>query len=143
MASQKEVKQYLAYWFQLGKKVVVGNRATTLQPHKIINGDRYSDEFEACWQQIIDKGSDNCYLEGTEETIAQLLNSTWEVVSCARCSMPVPVRATGMPSVLCPCNDLANWPNTELPLPRSPVNSQEHLVGISENIAKLYAPKNG
>lgn len=142
MASQKQVKEYLAYWFQLGKKVVVGNGVATLQPTTVIDGEHYSREFEQCWQQIISHGGDNCYLEGTEETIGQLLNPAWEMIACARCSMPVPIRGFGMPAILCPCSDLDTWPNTELPPPRCPVNSQEQLIAIREKIAKLYATNN-
>jgi hypothetical protein len=136
MASQKNVKRYLAYWFQLGKKVVINNGAATLQPREVINGDRYSDEFENCWQKIISPESGDCYLEGTQETIAELLTPAWEVSPCARCSMPVPVRNVGMPPLLCPCFDLTNWPNTELPAPRSPVNNQEQLTAIRDRVAR-------
>ncbi|MBF2007195.1 hypothetical protein ACF3DV_02585 [Chlorogloeopsis fritschii PCC 9212] len=134
MASQKEVKQYLAYWFQLGKKVVIGNGAETLLPKSVIVGDRYSDEFEKCWQKIVSPESGDCYLEGTQETIAELLSPNWDMTSCARCTMPVPVRNVGMPPELCPCNDLPDWPNTDLPLPRIPVNNQVQLQLIRNRL---------
>jgi len=70
MASKHEVKQYLAYWFQLGKKVMTNNGSASLLPQPVIEGDRYSDEFETTWQQIISQDSGDCYLEGTQETIA-------------------------------------------------------------------------
>ena len=134
MASQQEVKQYLAYWLQLGKKVVFGNGESRLLPQEVIKGDRYSDQFEECWQKIISPEAGDCYLEGTQQTIAQLLTPAWEVNPCARCTMPVPVRNAGMPPELCPCNDLSNWPNTELPLPRSPVNTKEQLTAIRDRL---------
>lgn len=134
MASQQEVKQYLAYWFQLGKKVVFGNGEVRLLPQEVIKGDRYSDEFEECWQKIISPEAGDCYLEGTQETIEQLLTAAWEVNPCARCTMPVPVRKVGMPPELCPCNDLSNWPNTELPQPRSPVNTKDQLTAIRDRL---------
>ena len=134
MASQQEVKQYLAYWFQLGKKVVFGNGEVRLLPQQVIKGDRYSDEFEECWQKIISPEAGDCYLEGTQETIEQLLTAAWEVNPCARCTMPVPVRNVGMPPELCPCNDLSNWPNTELPQPRSPVNTKDQLTAIRDRL---------
>ena len=128
MASEQEVRQYLAYWFQLGKKVLISNGHTML-PQPVIRGDRNSEEFEECWRQISPE-SGNCYLEGTEETIAELLTPAWDVAGCARCNMPVPVRSVGMPPLSCPCNDLSNWPNTEVPAPRSPVNTQAQLTDI-------------
>ena len=134
MASQQEVKQYLAYWFQLGKKVAIGNGKASLLLKEVIKGDRYSDEFEECWQKIISPAAGNCYLEGTQETIAELLSPAWAVNPCARCTMPVPVSNVGMPSELCPCSDLSNWPNTELPPPRSPVNTQDQLRGIRDRL---------
>jgi hypothetical protein len=53
MASEQQIKRYLAYWLQLGKKVVIRNGDLTLQPQSVIAGDRYSDEFESIWQQIL------------------------------------------------------------------------------------------
>jgi hypothetical protein len=134
MASTQQVKQYLAQWFQLGKRVVIRNGAATLQPQRIIQGDRYSDEFEDCWQQVILPQAGECYLEGTQETISELLTPAWDMSFCARCSMPIVMRNVGMPALLCPCNDLPNWPNTELPSPRSPVDSQQQLRNIRDRL---------
>ena len=134
MASDHHVKQYLAYWFQLGKKVLICNQQIML-PQSVIRGDRYSQEFEDGWQPILASG-DNSYLEGTEQTIAQLLTPAWEVEGCARCSMLVPVRSVGIPSLFCPCNDLTSWPNTEIPAPRSPVNTQAQLTDIRDRLLK-------
>ena len=135
MATQTEVKRYLAYWFQLGKRVFVNSGAATLQPRKVINGENYSSDFEECWQKIISSKSGECYLEGTEQTISQLLSPEWEMVSCSRCNMPVPLRDLGMPPLLCPCNDISNWPNMELPPPREPVKSQEQLTKICDRLS--------
>jgi hypothetical protein len=137
MATKQEVKQYLAYWFQLGKKVMTNNGSASLLPQPVIQGDRYSDEFETTWQQIISPETGECYLEGTQETIDELLTPTWEMSNCGRCTMPVPVRSLGMPPELCPCNDLANWPNTELPPPRSPVNNEEQLTAIRDRLNNI------
>ncbi|MUG94877.1 hypothetical protein F7734_21925 [Scytonema sp. UIC 10036] len=134
MASTNDVKQYLAYWFQLGKRVVIDNGAATLQLREVVNGNRYSDEFEECWERITSPDAGDCYLEGTHETIAQLLSPAWEVAPCARCNMPIPARNMGMPPLLCPCFDLAGWPNTELPPPRCPVDSQEELRAIRDRL---------
>lgn len=137
MASTQEVRKYLAYWFQLGKHVIVRNGRERLLPQPVIEGDRYSQAFEDCWQCITAPDAGDCYLEGTEETIAELLAPEWSVSPCARCSMPVPVRNVGMPPLDCPCNDLPSWPNLDIPLPRSPVNSQVKLKDIRERLLAM------
>ncbi|MEO1375072.1 MAG: hypothetical protein AAFW70_12275 [Cyanobacteria bacterium J06635_10] len=134
MASKTKVKKYLAYWFQLGKKVFINNGAASLQPQKIVDGESYSEDFEECWQQVISSKSGECYLEGTQQTVAELLSPEWDMVSCSRCDMPVPLRNLGMPPLLCPCNDVLNWPNNELPAPREPVTSQEQLTKIRDRL---------
>ncbi|BAZ51610.1 hypothetical protein NIES4103_42680 [Nostoc sp. NIES-4103] len=141
MATKQEVKRYLAYWFQLGKKIVKGNGQATLLPQPVLKGDRYSDEFEACWQQILLPELADYYLEGTYETIAELLTPAWELAPCSRCNMPIAMRNVGMPALLCPCNDLPAWPNTELPAPRSPVSNEEQLKAIRDRIlSKITSP---
>ncbi|MCC3606488.1 MAG: hypothetical protein JGK24_25510 [Microcoleus sp. PH2017_29_MFU_D_A] len=136
MASESEVRKYIAYWFQLGKKVFIRNGSEALLPKSVIAGDRYSSEFEECWQKIISPDSGDSYLQGTNETIAQLLTPAWEISPCARCAMPVPLRDAGMPPELCPCNDLANWPDTEMPRPRSPVSTKSQLSSIRDRLLR-------
>ena len=133
MASEQAVKEYLAYWFQLGKKVVIGSNQTVI-PQQIMQGGGYSKEFENCWQQITAPNVRNSYLEGTPETISELLTENWQISPCARCTMPVPRLDVGIASLLCPCTDLSNWPNTKLPAPRSPVNSQAKLTDICDRL---------
>ncbi len=142
MATKQEVKKYLAYWFQLGKKVVTDNGKASFLPQSVFQGDRYSDEFEQCWQKILLPESGDCYLEGTHETIAELLMPTWELAPCSRCSMPIAMRNVGMPALLCPCSDLPNWPNTELPAPRNPVSSKEQLSVIRDRLANAQSSPN-
>ncbi|MEA5626975.1 hypothetical protein [Nostoc sp. UHCC 0251] len=144
MATKQQVKGYLAYWFQLGKKVITGNgkasllpqdaRGLAIAPLTVLDGDRYSEEFEQCWQKILSSELGDCHLEGTHETIAELLTPAWEMVPCSRCSMPVAARNVGMPALLCPCNNLPNWPNTELPAPREPINTQDQLKTIRDRL---------
>lgn len=134
MASQDQVKQYLAYWFQLGKKVLIKNGQEALLPQPVIQGNRYSTEFEECWQQLVSPTSKDCYLEGTQQTIAELLSPAWEINPCARCEMPVPVPNLGMPALTCPCIDLPTWPDTEMPQPRSPINTQSQLIQIRDRL---------
>lgn len=136
MASEQNVRKYLAYWFQLGKKIWIQNGKTAILPQTVIYGDRYSNEFEDCWQHIIAADSGDCYLDGTSETIDQLLSDRWDIVSCARCNMPVPMAALGSPvnCQMCPCSDLESWPNNEAPAPRMPVNNQRQLQLIRDRL---------
>lgn len=136
MASEQQVKRYLSYWFQLGKKVVINNGDLAVLPQSVIAGDRYSDEFERIWQKILSPESGDCYLEGTQQTIAELLTPRWNVESCVRCDMPVPMINIGLPPELCPCNDLPSWPSTEIPTPREPVSSQDRLRGIRDRLSQ-------
>ncbi|MEA5573345.1 hypothetical protein [Calothrix sp. UHCC 0171] len=136
MATTQDVKNYLAYWFQLGKKVVTNDGVATILPHEIFTSDRYSQEFEECWQKIITNAS-NYHLEGTHQTIGELLQAEWEMHPCARCDMPVPMRNIGMPPLVCTCHDLIGWPNTEIPAPRGPINNQNQLVAIRDRLKNV------
>lgn len=126
MASETEVKEYLAYWFQLGKGIVLPKSEKVLFPQPVFEGTQFSEVFEQSWQQILANQGD-CYLEGTEQTIHQLLSPAWELVSCARCTLPMPFSRVHPPSCLCPCADLSLWPNSELPLPKLPTGEGPHL----------------
>jgi hypothetical protein len=136
MASSNQVKKYLAYWFQLGKKVLIRGGRDTLLPQPVISGDRYSQQFEECWSQIQSSNSGDCYLEGSDQTIAELLTDQWELEDCSRCAMPIPVQSVGLPALTCPCHDLSGWPNQELPQPRSPIDSTERLNDIRQRLLK-------
>lgn len=136
MASNGDVKKYLAHWFQLGKSVMDEATEATYLPKRIIQGDRYSDEFEKCWQTLMQANHQKLYLRGTEQSLADLLSPAWEITSCARCDMPVPIHARQLPSIPCTCEDLDNWPNEELPRPRSPVDSQAHLERLRSRLKK-------
>ena len=137
MASKEQVRQYLSYWFQLGKKVILGNSKEELLPQPIFEGDRYSQEFERCWQLMISPESVDCYLDGTSQTIKQLLSSHWDIQPCSRCDMPVAIVDLGIQSTSCPCHDIPNWPNTELPAPRTPVKNSNYLNNIRERLSKI------
>jgi hypothetical protein len=134
MASESEVKKYIACWMQLGKKVWTKAGQSFCLVHQVLERDRYSPEFDACWAQILDLDSGDCYLEGTSVTVQNLLSPAWEILDCPRCDMPVSMSIVELPSVNCPCNDLPNWPNTELPLPRAPINSQERLSMLQKHL---------
>lgn len=134
MASQTQVKQYLAYWFLAGKRVRVNNGQAVRQPESVIQRDRFSSEFEACWQEILSPKSGQCYLEGTDQTVEELLSDNWDLEPCARCQMPIPLKNSGLKTGACPCIDLENWPNDDLPRPHLPVNNQRHLSNISQRL---------
>jgi hypothetical protein len=140
MASEDQVKQYLAYWFQLGKPVLTQPVSAPLLPTPVIQGDRYSAAFEECWQQICANPS-AYHLEGTIQTIADLLSPAWEIHPCSRCSMPVPVRTIGIAELECPCIDLPDWPNTNIPAPRLPISSQEQLLSIRKRLQQAYGQR--
>ncbi len=135
MAASQQVKKYLACWFQLGKQVRLQNGQQLLHPHAVLaGGDNYAPEFEACWQQIQAANPQECHLEGTSQTLADLLSDAWQITDCARCAMPVPVRDLGVSDFACPCHDLSDWPNTELPAPRSPISNQQQLDRICQSV---------
>jgi hypothetical protein len=134
MASSEKVKLYLACWFQLGKKLIFDNGREILFANPVVKGNRYSDGFEACWQQVMTKEGKNCYLDGTETTIDALLSPAWDIAACARCQMPIPTRELRVQDSSCPCVDLPSWPNLELPLPHAPVNSNSRLHSISDRL---------
>ena len=138
MASAEEVKKYLAYWFQLGKGVVLGNGSEIILPQPVFRGASYSKEFEDCWQRLIAADSHDCHLEGTIQTIEQLLAPNWDITSCARCEMPIPMVKLGIQDTSCPCNDLPLWPNTEIPHPRGSVDTKQGIDSIRDRLlAKL------
>lgn len=136
MASPQQVKKYLAHWFQLGKPVRFGRGGEARLPQSVVSGDRYSQEFERCWEEILSPASGSCYLEGTDYTIDELLSDTWQMSECCRCTMPVPlpVSQAGSETLLCPCADLDNWPDLDLPAPRTPVDSRLHLQRIRNRV---------
>lgn len=134
MASIQKVKNYLGYWFQLGKPVHIDGGRLISRPAPVIEGNRFSRAFSQCWQEIMAQQGRNCYLEGTSETIEQLLSSQWEIIDCARCSMPMAVHVVMPVAQACPCDDLVTWPNDQLPAPRLPVSSKEHLENLKARL---------
>lgn len=139
MASSQQVRAYLAYWFQLGKPVVFQRSQSRCLPNPIFYHDNYSAEFEDCWQDIQAIGGQDCYLEGTDQTLAELLSAQWEINDCARCVMPVPMAIGPLAaSQTCPCQDLPSWPNTDAPSPRAGVNTDKQLGRIRDRLESSY-----
>ncbi len=133
MATTQQVKLYFAHWFQLGKKVLIDNGQESIKPEKVIEGNGYSQEFERCWKQLLQ--AQDCHLEGTEQSLKELLSENWELMPCARCDMPIPIKCAGISMCHCPCFDLPNWPNTELPQPRLPVDTNTRLCQLKSSLA--------
>jgi hypothetical protein len=134
MAVEADVKKYIACWMQLGKKVWIKSGQSFCLTPQVLNQEDYSPEFEACWAKIMDLDSGDCYLDGTAVSVREMLGSEWEILDCPRCEMPVSMAIAKQPALNCPCHDLSNWPNTELPLPHSPINTQERLYILQKRL---------
>lgn len=137
MADQQRVKDYLAYWLQTGKRLFYSAVPEGHQFKSILQGNRYSKEFESCWEQVSDPASGEAHLEGMTQTIQELLSPEWEIMACSRCEMPIPMVMMGTNSDACPCSDLDLWPNLEVPQPRSPVDSNRRLLAIHTRLLAL------
>jgi hypothetical protein len=137
MASVQQVKTYLAYWFQLGRGIWMPGRTTALKFPQILSDNSYSREFELLWSQLQQPTiASYSHLDGTDQTIAQLLSADWEIDPCARCGLPIPLKTPGLPisTYTCPCADMSNLPNLELMPPREPVSSQSRLQRICDRL---------
>ena len=135
MASIEQVKRYLAYWFQAGKPLISPRHNQRILPQSILAGDHYSPEFESCFRTLLLPPYRDSYLEGTVQTLNELLSSRWELIDCSRCSMPIPIDELGLVTG-CSCADLPAWPNTEIPQPRCPNTVQEQLKFIHERLKR-------
>jgi len=127
MANNTEVKEYLAKWLQMGKKISIDDAEIGLP--QVIKGEHYSPEFEQVWQKSQEQSA---YLEGTNQTIQDLLKPEWEIISCVTCELPVPTLSLGYrESRPCICDDR---PNLNTIAPRSPVTSSIYLQSISDRL---------
>jgi hypothetical protein len=133
MAPATEIKKYMACWMQLGTKVWLPN-GQPAQVREVIKGDQYSAEFEALWNSISEQAAAAVYLDGTPAPIQELMGNGWDIVQCARCLMPIAMTKAGVQPLGCPCQGLENWPNTELPIPRPPIDSAAQLRNIQDRL---------
>jgi hypothetical protein len=133
MASVQKVQSYLSYWFQLGKPVIFEPDGSQCLPMPIFQGPDYSPSFQQCWGRIMAHPSE-CFLRGTDESVADLLSEEWEIVGCARCPMPMPMPIRGIKVAPCPCADLPSWPNTDIPHPRNGVCTHEQLSHLQQRL---------
>jgi hypothetical protein len=137
MASQAQVRDYLAHWFQLGKPIVLAESRGECLPSPIFQGGTYSPSFEDCWHRIMVTSGQDCYLKGTTQSIADMLSPAWDMTPCARCEMPIAMPTAGIMTHLCPCNDLATWPSTEVPMPRTAVDDHHHLAELRHRLDQV------
>ncbi len=138
MASPAAVKDYVARWMELGKRLHVG-ASPPLSLRRGIAGETYSVAFEHLWERVLAAPA-HAYLEGEEATIGDMLGADWETVACARCGLPHPCPALGpRPALACPCNDLADWPNLDTVAPHPPVRTFEQLTAIQARLVAREA----
>ena len=133
MASAQKVQAYLAYWFQLGKPIILQHHDTQCLPAPVFQGSGFSLAFLDCWQQIMENPKQS-FLKGTDESIATLLTDEWDIEGCARCTMPLPMPVRGIKVSPCPCADLPSWPNETMPSPRTAVCSHAHLDNLRSRL---------
>jgi hypothetical protein len=133
MASELELKNFVACWMQLGKGIYQPS-GQLIHLDTVVQGEEYSETFETLWNQLNQRGLQNVYLEGTSISLRALNTGLWEIVPCARCTMPVALPVGDTASCICPCHDLTTWPNNELPVPRPPVHNKTHLDRIFKHL---------
>lgn len=92
MANKNEVKQYLAYWMQLGRKLILSDRVVSLD--QVIAGDHYTTRFEEIWQEG-EARPEAASLEGANISLEQLFSANYELLSCPRCDLPLPSLTLG------------------------------------------------
>ncbi|NJN30594.1 MAG: hypothetical protein HC824_09325 [Synechococcales cyanobacterium RM1_1_8] len=139
MASQVQIRRYLALWFQLGKSVHIDGNAQAYCPTNAIQGNDYSPEFEACWQIFVQAGLHHCHLDDVTPSLGDLTESAWDLHTCARCSMPIAQRVAGMASLDCPCSNQTNWPVLELPAPQAPQDWSQRIRAIGQRLQSQYS----
>ncbi|MEN9224725.1 MAG: hypothetical protein Q6L60_09360 [Thermostichus sp. HHBFW_bins_43] len=141
MAAPSQVKAYVACWLQLGKGVVCEHPGGSerIQPRSVLGLGSLSQEFQHSWQ-CMSADPWRCYLEGTHESLGQLLSPAWEIGSCGRCGLPVPLPATTATAIgPCPCSDLKVWPNSATLPPRVHNEQFVEVAGLAPLQQRLAA----
>ena len=129
MATSTEIKGFLARWLQLGKAVEPVGDGQPFKPHRVLSLHGYSQEFEQWWNEF-EANSHQWSLSGSSQPLSELFRPEWEISSCARCDMPIPLLVAGLNGTDCPCSDLSTWPNLELPQPHTPRETENKLKQI-------------
>lgn len=134
MAQATEIKEYLACWMQLGRRLILSDRAVSLD--QVIAGDHYTTRFEEIWQEG-QSHPESTSLEGSSLTLKELLAPSYELLSCPRCNLPLPSASLGPRSAQpCPCDNLNLWPNFDTVPPRQPVDTTAKLRSICHRLAE-------
>jgi hypothetical protein len=142
MASRTLVKNYIAQWMQMGKSVSLSTQGEQVSIYKILNGEEYSSLFNKLWDEISTTKADQAYLDGTDQTIDDLLSDRWEIIGCARCSLLVPSLDLGpRVPVCCPCDDLPSHPNLDLVAPHVPVKLSTAINGLCDRLIAKNTPQ--
>jgi hypothetical protein len=135
MANSNVVKDYFAQWMQVGKKVLTQSDNKSVSISKVIDGEKYAQEFELLWTEISTNKAQEAYLEGTNETIQELLSDKWELVECPRCSLPSACIDLGVRETkACPCDTMKLWPNLDTIAPRKPIKTAKYLNNICDRL---------
>ena len=135
MATSTEIKGFLARWLQLGKSIEPVGEGQPFKPNRVLSLQGYSREFEDWWDEF-QGNSSQWVLSGSPNPLSELFRPEWEISSCARCDMPIPLRVAGVNDTSCPCNDLPTWPNLELPHPHTPGDTEHKLRQIHFSLKK-------
>lgn len=134
MATEEEVKSYLAYWFQVGKNVEIGTNREKKNVNKIfsLSSNEYSQEFNSLWEKIVEE-ADTSFLEDTSFSIKKLLSSEIEIVACSVCNAIV---ASGIffTNNSCICSNIPLWPNLDIPQPKKLLDSNCALLKIVQKL---------
>lgn len=143
VATPSEVKAYLACWLQMGKTLEVDlpQFSRSIRLSRVLSLDGLSSEFEQMWQLVL-RYPNRCNISGTEESIGDLLSESWEIDSCVRCGLhvPMPVRVN-CDRGACPCNDIPAWPNNETVPPRLAAGMVNPTVATLERVSQRLQDK--
>lgn len=131
MATPTELRHYLSHWFQLGKRLIINGTPHSITP--TLNTDRPSPEFETIWQQALAQPH-LAHLEGSDKTISELLTGNWDIIECARCDMPIPLKKAGITDNACVCDDMTTWPNSDTLAPHNPINTNDRLLQLRHHL---------
>ena len=141
MATESQIKQYLACWLQVGKRVIHDDGEQDFHPPKILNDSGYSQEFEDWWDDVCQNAS-HWHLEGCDRALDALFSPHWDIVECPLCVMPVPKLVAGVNDASCTCSDLELWPNLDLPKPHTPEDTHYKLKSLRDKLRLLEGEEN-
>ncbi len=136
MASESQVKEYLACWLQVGKRILHDSGNREFHDPRIVNKRGYTSEFESWWDEFRENAH-HWHLEGCNNALDVLFTPQWDIVDCALCVMPVPKLVAGVNDPNCTCSDLELWPNLEIPKPHTPNDMQDKLTKLRKKLRIL------